>query len=50
MDSTSGYDLLYFLDVYLGFHQIPMSREDEENTAFITIDDLFLLCLHALWS
>jgi hypothetical protein len=41
MDSTSGCDLLCFLDVYSGFHQIPMSREDEEHTAFIIIDDLF---------
>jgi hypothetical protein len=41
VDSTSGCDLLCFLDAYLGFHQIPMSREDEENTPFITIDDLF---------
>jgi hypothetical protein len=41
MDSTSGCDLLCFLDAYLGFHQIPMSREDEENTAFIIVDALF---------
>jgi hypothetical protein len=41
MDSTSGCDLLCFLDAYSGFHQIPMSREDEENTAFITVDGLF---------
>jgi hypothetical protein len=41
MDSTSGCDLLCFLDAYFGFHQIPMSREDEEHTAFITVDDLF---------
>jgi hypothetical protein len=41
VDSTLGCDLLCFLDAYLGFHQIPMSREDEENTAFITVDDLF---------
>jgi hypothetical protein len=41
MDSTSGCDLLYFLDAYSGFHQIPMSREDEEHTAFIIVDDLF---------
>jgi hypothetical protein len=41
MDSTSGCDLLCFLDGYSGFHQIPMSREDEENTAFLTVDDLF---------
>jgi dsDNA-binding SOS-regulon protein len=41
MDSTSGYDLLCFLDAYSGFYQIPMSREDEKNTAFITVDGLF---------
>jgi hypothetical protein len=41
MDYTSGCDLLCFLDAYFGFHQIPMSREDEEHTAFITVDDLF---------
>jgi hypothetical protein len=29
------------LDAYFGFHQIPMSSEDEEHNAFITIDDLF---------
>jgi hypothetical protein len=41
MDSTSSSDLLCFLDVYSSFHQIPMPREDEEHTAFITVDDLF---------
>jgi hypothetical protein len=41
MDSTSDYDPLCFLDAYSGFHQIPMSREDEEHTAFITEDGLF---------
>jgi hypothetical protein len=41
MDSTSGYDLLCFLDAYSSFHQIPMSKEDEEYTIFIIVDDLF---------
>jgi predicted DNA-binding protein len=41
VDSTFGCDLLCFLDVYSGFHQIPMSREDEEHTAFITVDGLY---------
>jgi hypothetical protein len=41
VDSTSGCDLLCFLDAYFGFHQIPMSREDEEHTTFITVDSLF---------
>jgi hypothetical protein len=41
MGSISGCDLLCFIDAYSGFHQIPMSREDEEHTVFITLDDLF---------
>jgi hypothetical protein len=41
MDSTSDCDLLYFLDAYSSFHQIAMSREDEEHTAFIISDGLF---------
>jgi hypothetical protein len=41
MDFTSGCDLLCFLDAYFAFHQIPMSREDEEHTTFITVDGLF---------
>jgi hypothetical protein len=41
MDSTTGSDLLCILDAYSGFHQIPMSREDEEHTAFIIVDGLF---------
>jgi hypothetical protein len=40
VDSTFGCDLC-FLDAYSGFHQIPMSKEDEEHTAFITLDGLF---------
>jgi hypothetical protein len=40
VDSTSSCDLLCFLDAYSGFYQIPMFREDEEKTAFITVDGL----------
>ena len=36
VDSTSGCDLLSFLDAYSGYHQIFMAKEDEEKTAFIT--------------
>ena len=36
VDSTAGCDLLSFLDAYSGYHQIFMTREDEEKTAFIT--------------
>ena len=36
VDSTSGCDLLSFLDAYSRYHQIFMSKEDEEKTSFIT--------------
>jgi hypothetical protein len=36
IDSTTGCDLLCFLDAFSGYHHIKMEREDEEKTAFIT--------------
>jgi hypothetical protein len=36
IDSTAGYDLLYFLNCYSGYHQIAIKEEDLEKTAFIT--------------
>ena len=36
VDSTAGCDLLSFLDAYSGYHQILMTKEDEEKTTFIT--------------
>jgi hypothetical protein len=41
VDSTSGCDLLSFLDAYSGFHQIQMSREDRKHTTFVTVDGLY---------
>jgi hypothetical protein len=41
MDSTSGCDLLSFLDAYSGFHQIQMSRHDRKRTTFVTVDGLY---------
>jgi hypothetical protein len=41
VDSTSGCDLLSFLDAYFGFHQIRMSKEDRRHTAFVTVDGLY---------
>ncbi|RVW76199.1 Transposon Ty3-I Gag-Pol polyprotein [Vitis vinifera] len=41
VDSTSGQGMLSFLDAFSGYHQIPMSSDDEENTAFITPHDLY---------
>ncbi|KAK1617808.1 hypothetical protein QYE76_023325 [Lolium multiflorum] len=36
IDSTAGCELLSFLDAYSGFHQIPLKKEDQIKTAFIT--------------
>jgi hypothetical protein len=36
IDSTAGFDLLFFLDCYSGYHQITIKEEDQEKTAFIT--------------
>jgi hypothetical protein len=36
MESTAGCDLLCFLNVFSGYHQIKMVVEDEEKTSFIT--------------
>jgi hypothetical protein len=41
VDSTSGCDLLSFLDAYSGFHQIQMSRQDRKHTAFVIVDGLY---------
>ena len=36
VDSTAGCERLSFLDAYSGYHQIFMSQEDKEKTAFIS--------------
>jgi hypothetical protein len=36
IDSTSGCDMLCFLDCYSGYHQIAIKEEDQKKTAFIT--------------
>jgi hypothetical protein len=41
VDSTSGCNLLSFLDAYSSFHQIEMSRQDRKHTAFVTVDGLY---------
>jgi hypothetical protein len=41
VDSTSGCDLMSFLDAYSGFHQIQMPREDRKHTSFVTVDGLY---------
>ncbi|RVW65534.1 Transposon Ty3-I Gag-Pol polyprotein [Vitis vinifera] len=41
VDSTSGQGMLSFLDAFSGYHQIPMTPDDEEKTAFITPHGLY---------
>ncbi|CAL1371160.1 unnamed protein product [Linum trigynum] len=36
IDATSGHCFLSFLDMFSGYHQIPMKKEDQERTAFMT--------------
>ena len=37
VDSTSRCELLCFLDAYSGYHQINISKDNEEKTFFITL-------------
>jgi hypothetical protein len=41
MDSTVTCELLSFLDVYSGYHQIRLATDDEEKTSFITLFGIF---------
>jgi hypothetical protein len=41
VDSTSGCDLLSFIDAYSSFHQIKMAKADRKHTAFVTVDGLY---------
>ena len=36
VDSTSGCETLYFLDVYFGYHHIALKQSDQLTTSFIT--------------
>jgi hypothetical protein len=36
VDSTSGCEVLSFLDAYLGYHHITMKESDQPATSFIT--------------
>nr|KAJ0218881.1 hypothetical protein LSAT_V11C300127070 [Lactuca sativa] len=41
VESLQGFKLRCFLDAYKGYHQILMSKEDEEKTAFYTDHNTF---------
>jgi len=36
VDAPAGHALLSFMDALSGYHQIPLCREDQEKTTFIT--------------
>src|SRR3954466_12323100 len=46
IDSTTGCEILCFLDAYSGYRQIKMALEDQDKTAFITPfrSSVILLC------
>jgi hypothetical protein len=41
VDSTSGCDLLSFIDAYSDFHQIKMAKTDWKHTTFVIVDGLY---------
>lgn len=41
MDSISGCELLSFLDVYQGYNQIKLAREDQEKASFVTEQGIY---------
>jgi hypothetical protein len=41
VDSTVTYELLSFLDAYVGYHQISLATDDEEKISFITSFRIF---------
>ena len=36
VDVTAGHAMLSFMDIFLGYHQIPLYYEDYEKTTFVT--------------
>jgi hypothetical protein len=39
--SAAGCDIIALLDCFLGYHQIWLRKEDEENTSFITPFEMY---------
>ena len=37
VDATLGHPRMSFLDVFQGYHQIPLATDDQEKTAFVTL-------------
>ena len=38
VDATYGHPRMSFLDAFQGYHQIALAPEDQEKTAFISLD------------
>ena len=36
VDATVGHPRMSFLDVFQGYHQIPLATDDQEKTTFVT--------------
>ena len=36
VDASVGHPRMSFLDVFQGYHQIPLALEDQEKTGFVT--------------
>ena len=36
VDATIGHPRMSFLDAFQGYHQIPLTSDDQEKTAFVT--------------
>ncbi|XP_074559159.1 uncharacterized protein LOC141815103 [Curcuma longa] len=41
VDSTAGCEYICMLDAYQGYHQIPLSVDDQDKVSFITADGTF---------
>ncbi|XP_042426256.1 uncharacterized protein LOC122014140 [Zingiber officinale] len=41
VDSTTGCELICMLDAYQGYHQVPLTRGDQEKVSFITVDGTY---------
>ncbi|XP_074574021.1 uncharacterized protein LOC141830496 [Curcuma longa] len=41
VDSTAGFEYICMLDVYQGYHQIPLDVTDQDKVSFITADGTF---------
>jgi hypothetical protein len=47
VDDAANSEMLSLLDMFSGYHQIRVRREDEEKTSFITPFGTFLLRINA---